>query len=184
MTPVEVAAVGAAISMTLNIVVTKLVPSVIEWYRSVGGVPKDLEELLQYVNVIIKWLEETGYEAIADDPFFVWLKRLREVAYDVDDVVDEFQLQAEKHDAGADGSILSKCMCIKPKLFRCKAANKIKAMKKRIADIVRQISDFNAIANRLQVGHPVRHVNDTTFEMPSLPIVDAASVLGRDQGLV
>ena len=65
---------------------------------------------------------------------------MKDIAYAVDDVVDEFQLKAEKHDAAADGSIMSKYMCTKPKSFisQCKAASKINKIKKIFAAIMKQ----------------------------------------------
>jgi Leucine-rich repeat (LRR) protein len=123
------------------------------------------------------------HEAMWNDPSFNWLKRLKDVAYDVDDVVDEFQLKAEKHEAAAGGGLVSKYMFTKPKSFilECKVASKIKKIRKRFDAILKQRADFNTIANSLPFGHPVHHMNKTTFEMQSLPIVDAASVLGREQ---
>ncbi|KAF8671268.1 hypothetical protein HU200_049974 [Digitaria exilis] len=111
----------------------------------------------------------------------MWLK---DIAYDVDDI-DEFHLEAEKHDTDGDGgkNIVSKYLCRKPKSFllQCKAARKIKAIKKRYAVIVMQRTNLSAIANSLPFGHNVHGINKTTGEMPSLPIVDVAAVLGRDQ---
>jgi len=103
MAGIEVTAVRAAISTTLNVVVNKLAPPVIEWYSSVDGVAEDLQELLDLVKEIKRWLDTSGYEAMVSDTSFNWLKRLKEVAYDVDDIVDEFQLKAEKHSLRSAG---------------------------------------------------------------------------------
>jgi hypothetical protein len=37
------------------------------------------------------------------------------------------------------------------------------------------------IANTLPSGCPVHHMNQTTVKVPSLPIVDASSVVGRNE---
>nr|CAB3488930.1 unnamed protein product [Digitaria exilis] len=159
----------------LKIVGNKLAPLVIKEYCSIVGVKKDLQELQGLVEEINSWLEtEAGLSSM-------WLK---DIAYDVDDI-DEFHLEAEKHDTDGDGgkNIVSKYLCRKPKSFllQCKAARKIKAIKKRYAVIVMQRTNLSAIANSLPFGHNVHGINKTTGEMPSLPIVDVAAVLGRDQ---
>jgi hypothetical protein len=43
------------------------------------------------------------------------LKKLKEAIYEVDDVVDEFQLKAEKYEADADAGFVSKYLHTKPK---------------------------------------------------------------------
>jgi predicted AAA+ superfamily ATPase len=71
----------------------------------------------------------------------------------------------------------------KPKslILQCKAASKLKAVKKRFDGIVKQRTEFSTIANSLLASHPARDMNHNTANMTSLPTVDVASVLGRDQ---
>ncbi|KAJ1273955.1 hypothetical protein BS78_05G025600 [Paspalum vaginatum] len=178
----EVAAAKAAISTTLNILVNKLAPPVIEWYNSVEGVAEDLQELMDLVKEIKTWLETTGYESMVNDTSFNCLKRLRELAYDVDGVFDEFQLKAEKHST-ASGVGMSEYIK-KPKsfIFRCKMDSKIKKIKKRFAVVVKQRTDHAAMTNSTSsVNSPVRYTIMRTGEKSSWPNVNAASVIGRDE---
>ncbi|XP_062202662.1 disease resistance protein RGA2-like [Phragmites australis] len=181
MTGMEAAVLSAAVSGILKIVGSKLAPLLIKEYSSIVGVKKDLQELHTQVLDINNWLEKAGYYVTRNNPSSSWLEELKDVAYAVDDVVDEFQLKAEKNEVYGDGGIVSKYMYTKPKsvIFQCKAASKVKEIKKRFAAIVKQRSDFSAITNSVPVEHPGRHQNKKTGE--SLPIVDEASVLGRDQ---
>ncbi|KAG2481086.1 hypothetical protein PVAP13_J683269 [Panicum virgatum] len=98
---------------------------------------------------------------------------------DVDDIVDEFHLEAEKHEAEVANNIVSKCLCTKPKsyLFQFKAALKIKAIKKRFDAIVKQRTDFSATVNSLPEGHPVPHMNRTARAIPTVPNVAVASII-------
>ncbi|KAL6597437.1 hypothetical protein ACP70R_046877 [Stipagrostis hirtigluma subsp. patula] len=180
----EAAVVSAVISGTLKIVGNKLAPLLIKEYSSIVGVREDLHELQGRVQEINTWLETAGYKALENIPSSSsWLKKLNDLTHAVDDVVDEFQLEAEKHDACGDGGTgtVTKYMCTKPKslILQCKVARKLKAIKKRFAAVVKQRSDFNAIANSLPVDH--HHREKTTVDAPTLPIVDQASVLGRDR---
>ncbi|GJN07119.1 hypothetical protein PR202_ga24917 [Eleusine coracana subsp. coracana] len=175
---------ASVLSATLNVLANKLAPLVIKQYSSIVGVTEDLKELKDLVEEINCLLERIGYEAKRNYPSLNWLKKLKDVAYTADDIVDEFQLKAEEHDAAlaTNGGIISN-MWIKPKsfIFQCKAASKVKAIKKEFATIVKQRTDFSAIANSLLESHPIHHINNAIVEMPSLPIVDEALVLGRDE---
>jgi hypothetical protein len=135
------------------------------------GVKRDLEELRDQVEEINGWLE-TRYEAVRNEPSFNWLKRLKDVTYAVDDVLDEFQLKSEKHAAAAGGGgIISKYMCTKPKSFvlQCKMTSKIKKIKRRFAKIVKQRTDYSAIINSIPVDPPVRQTNMRTGGTSSRP---------------
>ncbi|KAL6640513.1 hypothetical protein ACP70R_021636 [Stipagrostis hirtigluma subsp. patula] len=182
MTSMEAAALSAAVSGTLKIVANKLAPLLVKEYNSIVGVRNDLQELQVLAEHINYLLETVGYKTMGNDPSFILLKQLNEVSYSVDDVVDEFYLEAERREADDSKHIMSRYLSTKPKsfLFQFKAAHKIKAIKKRFAATVRQITDINAIATTSRTGHPVCHTNKTTGVMPSLPIIGASSVFGRD----
>ncbi|KAG2584988.1 putative disease resistance protein RGA3 isoform X2 [Panicum virgatum] len=169
-----VAMEAAVVTGILKVVGNKLAPLVIKEYRCVVSVKKDLQELQDLATQINSWLEAQGGRAEGN-----WLKKLKDVAYDVDDVVDEFQLEAEKKDVNSDGGTVSTYRT-KPKSFllQCTAAWKIKDIKKRFAEIVKQRADINAIKNNIPDAHPARHI---TVELLPLPNVDASSVIGRDR---
>ncbi|GJM95295.1 hypothetical protein PR202_ga12011 [Eleusine coracana subsp. coracana] len=59
---------------------------------------RDLEDLQDLVDWINGWLENVGGKAISNEKSSNWLKRLKEVAYDAEDLVHEFQMEAEKLD--------------------------------------------------------------------------------------
>jgi len=52
-------------------------------------------------------------------------------------------------------------------------AHKIKAVKKRFSVIVKQRTGLTAIVGQ----NPVSHLNKTTMDMPTLPIINEAAVL-------
>ncbi|RLM48691.1 uncharacterized protein C2845_PMPSC055828 [Panicum miliaceum] len=167
----------------IQIVGSKLAPLLIKEYSLIVGVQKHLEELNDQVQEINCWLEAVGDEVARNGPALNWLRKLKDIAYGVDDIVDEFQLEAESYDAHGVGGVVSNYLCAKPKslILQCKAASKLKAVKKRFDGIVKQRTEFSTIANSLLASDPVRDMNHNTANMTSLPIVDVASVLGRDQ---
>ncbi|KAJ1273958.1 hypothetical protein BS78_05G025900 [Paspalum vaginatum] len=174
---------GAAVSGMLNVLANKLAPLVMKQYSSIVGVTKDLQNLQDLVEEINHWLEKTGYKATDSSQLFNWLRQLKHVVYDIDDIVDEFHLEAEKHESHGGNQIVSRWLVTKPKSFllQCKTARKIKTITERFAAIVKQRTDFSAIVNSVPDGLAVPHINRTTRTIPTLPSVDEALVHRRDQ---
>jgi hypothetical protein len=172
----EAAALSAAITGMLKIVGNKLASLVIKEYSSIVGVKKDLQELQHLAQEINCWLEIAGERTIGDA---LWLKRLKEVAYDMDDAVDEFQLNAEKHDVDGYDGFVSRYLLKKTEsfIFECKAAKKIKKIKNRFAEIVKQRTDLTAIFGR----DPISHIDKKVVNMQTLPVGDEVVLVGRDQ---
>jgi len=176
----EAAALFSAVTGMLKIVGNKLAPLVIKEYSSIVGVKKDLQEVKELADEINIWLEDReGHRAMGGAKSLNWLKTLKDIAYMVDDVVDDFQLETEKLETDGYGGIMSKHLSKKTKSFllQCKVAHKIKAVKKRFSMIVKQRTGLTAIVGQ----NPVSHLNKTTMDMPTLPIINEAAVLGRGE---
>ncbi|XP_062202657.1 disease resistance protein RGA2-like [Phragmites australis] len=179
----EAAVLSAAVSGVLKIVGNKLAPLLVKEYSSIVGVNKDLQKLHAQVVEINNWLENKGDKVTRNNPSSSWLKEWKDIAYAVDDVVDEFQLETEKHEVCGDGGIVYKYTYKNPEsiIIQCKAASKVKKIKKRLAEFVKQRTDFSAITNSLLASNSVPCTGKKTGAKLSLPNVDEASVLGRDQ---
>ncbi|PVH33501.1 hypothetical protein PAHAL_8G014400 [Panicum hallii] len=174
---------AAVVSGILKVLGSKLAPLLIKEYSLIVGVQKHLEELNDQVQEINCWLEAVGDEVARNGPALNWLTKLKDIAYGVDDIIDEFQLEAERHDAHGIGGVVSNYLYAKPKslILQRKAASKLTAVKKIFDGTVKQRTEFSTIANSLLASHPARDMNHNTANMTSLPTVDVASVLGRDQ---
>ncbi|KAK3140112.1 hypothetical protein QOZ80_5AG0396070 [Eleusine coracana subsp. coracana] len=94
---------AALVSATLKIVGMKLAPLIAKEVSSIAGVTKDLEDLQDLVVSINGWLEKVGDKEIGNKKSSNWLKRLKDAAYDVEDVVHEFYMEAEKLDSNVVG---------------------------------------------------------------------------------
>lgn len=134
---------AALVSGILNIVGTNLAPLVIKEFSTVAGVAKDLQELKDLVEEINTWLQQVGDKTTGSENSSNWLKALKDAAYDAEDLVYEFNMEAEKHDINAVGvkNIVVQYLRKKPKsvVFEYKTADKIKAVKKRFDAIVRPV---------------------------------------------
>ncbi|CAL4905517.1 unnamed protein product [Urochloa decumbens] len=175
---------AALVCSMLKIVGTKLAPLLIKEFSSIAGVTKDLEELQDLVEKINIWLQTVGDKAMRNDWSSNWLKNLKDATYDAEDLINEFHIEAEKHDVGMGlKNVAVKYLWKKPKsfTFEYKTTQKIKVIKKRFDAIVKQRSDYCIIANSMPVDHPGQYTSKTVGEVPQWTIVDETSVCGRDQ---
>ncbi|KAG2556415.1 hypothetical protein PVAP13_8NG081201 [Panicum virgatum] len=164
----------------------KLVSLIASEFTSITGVKKDLCELQGKHQEISRSLAVVRDRALGSGTQLPWVNELRNVAYDIEDLLYGVHLEAEKDKIQSDGDKqpIADYFCAKPKslLFRCKVASKIKAIKVKYEKIVKQASDANIIRNNLQMDHPARSSNTRTAGEPSmLSNVEDSKIPRRDQ---
>ncbi|KAL6658526.1 hypothetical protein ACP70R_004112 [Stipagrostis hirtigluma subsp. patula] len=175
---------AALASGLLKIAGNKLVSLISSKFASISGVTKDLSELQDILREITSWLSTVHDTEIDSGPLFIWVMKLKDVAYDIDDLLDEVHLEAEKHKIDSDDNhSIGDCFCSKPKsfLFRYKMAHKIKAIKVRFAAIVKQRSDINTILHNLPVDPLVTSRSWATEELSLLSNVEESKIPVRDK---
>ena len=164
----------------------KLVSLISSEFTSITGVKKDLCELQGKHQEISSWLAVVRDRALGSGTQLPWVNELRNVAYDIEDLLYGVHLEAEKDKIQSDGDKqpIADYFCAKPKslLFRCKVASKIKAIKVKYEKIKKHASDANIIRNNLQMDHPARSSNTRTAGEPSmLSNVEDSKIPRRDQ---
>ncbi|OEL22199.1 putative disease resistance protein RGA3 [Dichanthelium oligosanthes] len=178
---------AALASGLLKVAGDKLVQLISSEFASIMGVKKDLSELQDIHGEITIWLSLVRDRAIENDPSLRWVMKLRNVAYDIDDLLYEVQLEDEKQKMDIDDGKHSIFCCVyaKPKTlqFRCKVAHKIKEIKMKYAEILNQRSNTNTIMSNLLVDHPVgsRRIKRTIGEVSMLGNVEESKIPTRDQ---
>lgn len=176
---------AALASGVLKVAGDKLVSLLATEFAAITGVKGDLSELQDIHREITIWLSAARDRAIQSEPQSPWVLKLKDVAYDIDDVLQEVQLEAEKQkmerDDGKSG--IAGCFCAKPKTFafRCKMAQKIKAIKVRFAAIVKQRSDVNTLVSNFPRDQPVGTRDRTVGEISLLSKVPESKIPLRDQ---
>lgn len=93
----------ALVSDVLKIVGTKLAPLILKEFSSKADVAKDLQELKKHIEEINSWLQTVGDRAIRNSGSSNWLKKLKEAAYDAEDLVHEFHIKAQKQETKITG---------------------------------------------------------------------------------
>uniref|UniRef100_A0ACD5YI18 Uncharacterized protein n=4 Tax=Avena sativa TaxID=4498 RepID=A0ACD5YI18_AVESA len=172
---------AALLSGALKPAADKLVSLIASEFASIIGVTKDLAELQGLFGDITSWVSAVGVEATKTGSSPNWLKQLKAVTDDFDDLL--YRLEAEKHkaDMNSKNHVMANWCCTKPKsaLSRTKMAHEINEIKRRFAKIVKQRSDFNAIASSTFATHHVQPTLKTRGELSIL--ANTTDVLGRDE---
>ncbi|CAM0878772.1 unnamed protein product [Alopecurus aequalis] len=178
MTPMEVALLSAVMKPAIN----KLASLIASEFESILGVTKDLCDLQGLFGDITAWLSGVEVRTADSSSSPYWLKQLKAVVNDFDDLL--YRLEAEKDRAdiiASENHGMANWLWTKPKsvLSRTKIAQEIKEIRKRFAKIVKQRTEFSAIADSTLVTHHVKPTHNTTGEMSIL--TNTTYVVGRDE---
>ncbi|KAG4201499.1 hypothetical protein ERO13_A05G282200v2 [Gossypium hirsutum] len=141
-----------------------------------------LETVLRTVHAVLADAEE---KQLKDQHVKMWLSKLRDLAFDVDDILDEFATEALrnklKKDKQAHRSKVRKIIhsftaSFGPNafLFRYKMMNKIKAISSRLDDLITRKNELQL--RELDVGRPKRVIE----RPPTSSLVNEALVYGRE----
>lgn len=174
---------AAFVCGVLKVVGNKLIALIASDFASIMSVRKDLDELQGPLNVITSCLRKVQDRGIENDPPFGWVPKLKNVSYDIEHLLDQVNLEAEKHkiDSDGDNMAITTCFCAKPILFQLKMAYKIKEVKVRLSAILKQISDIYPVQNSILVDPPIRTRNILGGELSLIGNVDKLNIPVRDQ---
>ncbi|XP_010654953.1 putative disease resistance protein RGA4 [Vitis vinifera] len=169
----------------LSIVLTRLASVVEQQIRDeltlVLGVEAEIQSLTDTLRSVRDVLEDAERRQVKEKSVQGWLERLKDMAYQMDDVLDEWstailQLQME----GAENASMSKnkvsscipspCFCFKQVASRRDIALKIKDLKQQLDVIASERTRFNFISSGTQ--EPQRLITTSA--------IDVSEVYGRD----
>ncbi|XP_034695211.1 putative disease resistance protein RGA3 [Vitis riparia] len=169
----------------LSIVLERLASVVEQQIRDeltlVLGVEAEIQSLTDTLRSVRDVLEDAERRQVKEKSVQGWLERLKDMAYQMDDVVDEWstailQLQIK----GAESASMSKkkvsscipspCFCLKQVASRRDTALKIKGIKQQLDVIASQRSQFNFISSLSE--EPQRFITTSQLDIPE--------VYGRD----
>ncbi|KAJ1266976.1 hypothetical protein BS78_07G021300 [Paspalum vaginatum] len=171
---------AALVSGMLKVAGNKLVPLIASEFSSIMGVTKDLSELQDILAEVTSWLSTVCDRSIERESSCGWVVKLKNIAYDIDDLLYEVFIEAEKHKIGTNGDkrSIADCFCAKPKsfLFRCKIAHKIKSINLRFSAIVKKRNDISTIVNSLPSYQHVGSRKRSNGELSLLSNVEQSKI--------
>ncbi|KAL6334555.1 hypothetical protein AAG906_018894 [Vitis piasezkii] len=149
----------------------------------VVGVKREIQSLTNTLQIVRAVVADAEKRQVNEEPVKVWLERLKDIAYQMDDVLDEWSTaflksQIERVESPSmpkkkvSSCIPSPCICFKRVARRRDIALKIKGIKQEVDDIANQSSRFN-FTSRFSNEEPQRFI--------TISAVDISEVWGRDK---
>ena len=143
------------------------------------GVESDLERLEKTLSTVKAVLLDAEEQQVHNQELTIWLGKLKEVFYDAQDVLDEFECEALRRQVvETHGSTTTKVRRFfsssNSLVFRTKMGHKIKEIRARLDEVAADRDKFR-LSKRSENMHVVRG-----REM-SYSFVKASDVIGRDR---
>uniref|UniRef100_A0A6N2MPU8 Rx N-terminal domain-containing protein n=1 Tax=Salix viminalis TaxID=40686 RepID=A0A6N2MPU8_SALVM len=149
----------------------------------VGGVKKQADKLKSNLIDIQSVLEDAERKQVKEKAVRVWLDKLKDVCYDIDDVLDEWSHAILTWKTGdAEENIHnqqkircsfrgSPCFCLNQVVRRRDIALKIKEVSEKLDEIANE---------RARYGLQINRATDEIQRPPSTHFFDESSISGRD----
>ncbi|OEL31074.1 putative disease resistance protein RGA3 [Dichanthelium oligosanthes] len=128
---------------------------------------EDMKEVLQSIAAVLKDAER---RSIREQAVRLWLKRLKNVAFDISDMLDEFKADSKSADGKITGSL--SCIAIAPKLSM---ANKMKKMREELKKINEARINFRFD------NHPMIDNEYQLTDRETISKVNEAVIIGRNK---
>ncbi|XP_039129485.1 putative disease resistance protein RGA3 [Dioscorea cayenensis subsp. rotundata] len=132
-----------ALLTLIKLVCEKLGSRVLEELGALSGVEKEFRKLESTLLIIQDVLEDAEVRQVKEKALKRWLRKLKDVAFDMDDVLDEFMAEAEKRKMEKGMKAKLRNFFISAPKFRYKMAGKMKEIMKRLNEINEERSKFD-----------------------------------------
>lgn len=146
------------------------------------GVSKELNKLSRTLDTIHAVLEDAEEKQIRNAAVRDWLRHLKDIAYEADDLLDAFNFRALRRKVeGGERTwqvfrVFSSCFGLRHALFRSRMAHQIMEIRKKLDEMAKERDNLQ-----------LRELTDGTSRTESLrrpptsSLVDESNVLGREE---
>ncbi|WCJ17845.1 Disease resistance protein RGA2 [Euphorbia peplus] len=177
------AVADALVSKVLDMLISTIASEIEQEVRLVVGIKKQVKMLTNNLQSIQAVLIDAERRQLKEATVQLWLDRLKEVSYDIDDVLDEWSFAIMKSEIEEDhhspkpkrkvwSFILSPCFCFREVGFRHDIAVKITELNERL-DVLANEKD--------KYGFLLLKRNNEQIERPvTTSVVDISEVKGRE----
>ncbi|XVF79268.1 hypothetical protein PTKIN_Ptkin14bG0207800 [Pterospermum kingtungense] len=146
------------ISLVLEQLASITIKQAAQAFKLVSEVDEEVENLTRNLQAIQAVLEDAEERQVKDKAVKQWLDKLRDVSFDIDDVLDEWNTAILKREIEPPeeaavtevsllkkvrSSILSSCFCVRQVVLRHETALKIEELNKKLAVIANERSRYN-----------------------------------------
>ncbi|XP_077215827.1 putative disease resistance protein RGA3 [Tasmannia lanceolata] len=171
------------LSPLVDTIVGKLIDSVIQEITLLWGVDEEVENLSSTLSAIQAVLQDAEEQQVSSNAVKVWLRKLKDVAYDADDVVDEFTTEVLRSKLEGNiqtsnrkqvRSLCFSCFTSNPVKFRHEIGHKIKEIRDRLDKIGQDRHHFH-----LKQGDAGRR-REIKRQSVTSSLINESNVFGRD----
>ncbi|XP_026432776.1 putative disease resistance protein RGA3 [Papaver somniferum] len=162
-------------------ILKKLVGVVSEDIGSALGVKDDLKKLQSTLEMILAVIADAEKRQGKEELVRLWLRRLKDIAYDADDVIDEFSYENMRRCEKKDNSKqkvfnLTTSSSKLPLAFRLKMGKKIKEINKKLDEITKDMGRF-----QLEFTTPIPDGESTDqLDRQDTSHVNESEIVGRE----
>ncbi|XP_078151072.1 putative disease resistance protein RGA1 [Carex rostrata] len=151
------------------------------------GIPGQIEKLDETVRDIQCVLADAERKQSNDRTIERWLKQLKDVMYDADDVIDLCQIKAKERlaDSSSYSSSHARCgfpflSCFRNPFFSHEMGSKIKDINSRLEEIAKRRADLGLTQSQICPGssHRVRRV-DSIISIKTDPLIVGDDIVGE-----
>ncbi|KAG5227353.1 disease resistance protein [Salix suchowensis] len=164
----------AIVSALASTIMGNLNSSILQELGLAGSLETDLKHLGDTFTTIQAVLQDAEVKQWKSEPIKVWLRRLKDAAYDVDDLLDEFAIEAQwqQQRSGLKNRLRSFfSIGHNPLVFRSRMAHKLKNMRKNLDAIAADKNNFGLASG---VGAIAAYDSRLTIS-----VVNESEILGR-----
>ncbi|XP_058078768.1 putative disease resistance protein RGA3 [Magnolia sinica] len=167
----------AVLSVLVQIIFERVSSSISQHVGLMKSVKKELMKVSATLSIIQAVLKDAEERQTKEEPVRIWLKNLKDVAYDADDLLDELSFEAERSNAEGDAPVCKFLSCFPSNdvVFRYKMGHRIKEIRERLDEISRDCDLFQL---RARDGDGFVGIRDGQRITSSL--IDGTEVFGRE----
>ncbi|XP_043705572.1 putative disease resistance protein RGA3 [Telopea speciosissima] len=179
MTPESILVYGA------QPILASLIPVVTHEIGQAWGVKAELKKLETTLTTIRDVLKDAENQQVEKEAVKNWLRRLKSVAFDADDVLDEFNYEAlrrkmEIQNRGMMGKVRNNFFSrSNPFAFRLKMAHKLKDINEVLDGIRKDANDFNLRVLPDEYSSSSSMMKNKTEDRQTTSVIDDSEVVGR-----
>ncbi|XP_034680295.1 putative disease resistance protein RGA3 [Vitis riparia] len=165
----------------VSIVLERLASVLEQQVTLVVGVGSEVDNLKSTLQSIRAVLADAEKRQFSEELVKVWLERLKDISYQMDDVVDGWNTALLKLQIAAENPCIPKlkissclpspCVCFKQVLLRCDIGIKIKDIRKQLDAIANERNQFNFVSSST-IQQPHRRMTSS--------VIDVSQFCGRD----
>ncbi|XP_058068195.1 disease resistance protein RPM1-like [Magnolia sinica] len=168
----------------VSFLIGKLDSFLVEEAKFLKDVSTEVRWIKDELQIMKAFLRDADARANSDAVVKTWVKQVREVAYDIEDVIDEFVLRLKQepihHGDGVKGFLGRTMQYIEQPNKRRRLANQIQELRTRIVDISSRKANFDFKMIELASSSSNRSSDQVSHLRSTARFVEEADLVGID----